>query len=47
MASDIVRRATAPGAFVLQVTDPIGTNNYTFASASNSYVKCRAKSGAW
>ena len=47
MAFHIVRRATAPGAFALQVTDPIGANNYTFASASNGYVKYRAKSGAW
>ncbi len=47
MAFHIVRRATTPGAFTLQVTDPLGANNYTFASATNGYVKYRAKSGAW
>jgi Pectate lyase superfamily protein len=47
MAFHIVRRATTPGAFTLQVTDPIGANNYTFASATNGYVKYRARSGAW
>lgn len=47
MAFHIVRRAATPGAFTLQVTDPIGANNYTFASATNGYVKYRAKSGAW
>jgi Pectate lyase superfamily protein len=47
MAFHIVRRAATPGAFTLQVTDPIGGNNYTFASATNGYVKYRAKSGAW
>lgn len=45
MAFHIVRRATAPGAFTLQVTDPIGGNNYTFASSTNGYVKYRYKSG--
>ncbi len=47
MSFHIVRRATTPGAFTLQVTDPIGANNYTFASATNGYVKYRARSGAW
>jgi hypothetical protein len=47
MAFHIVRRATTPGAFTLQVTDPIGANNYTFASSTNGYVKYRNKSGAW
>jgi Pectate lyase superfamily protein len=47
MAFHIVRRAATPGAFTLQVIDPIGANNYTFASATNGYVKYRAKSGAW
>lgn len=47
MAFHVVRRATTPGAFTLQVVDPIGANNYTFASATNGYVKYRAKSGAW
>jgi hypothetical protein len=47
MAFHIVRRATTPGAFTLQVIDPIGANNYTFASSTSGYVKYRAKSGAW
>jgi Pectate lyase superfamily protein len=47
MAFHIIRRATTPGAFTLQITDPIGANNYTFASATNGYVKYRAKGGAW
>ena len=47
MAFHIVRRATTPGAFTLQVTDPLGANNFTFASATNGYVKYRAKGGAW
>jgi hypothetical protein len=47
MSFHIVRRATTPGAFTMQVTDPLGANNYTFASATNGYVKYRAKGGAW
>lgn len=47
MAFHIVRRAATPGAFTLQVIDPVGANNYTFASAVNGYVKYRIKSGAW
>jgi Pectate lyase superfamily protein len=47
MAFHIVRRAATPGAFTLQVTDPIGATHYTFASATNGYVKYRARSGAW
>jgi Pectate lyase superfamily protein len=47
MAFHIVRRATTPGAFTLQVSDPLGANNYTFASATNGYVKYRARNGAW
>jgi len=45
MAFHIVRRATTPGAFTLQVTDPIAGNNYTFASGTNGYVKYRYRSG--
>jgi hypothetical protein len=47
MAFHIVRRATTPGAFTLQVSDPVSGNNYTFASATNGYVKYRTKGGAW
>jgi hypothetical protein len=47
MEFHIVRRATTPGAFTLQITDPIGANNYTFAASTNGYVKYRAKNGAW
>jgi hypothetical protein len=47
MSFHIVRRAATPGAFTLQVVDPIGAVNYTLASATNGYVKYRAKGGAW
>jgi Pectate lyase superfamily protein len=47
MTFHIVRRATTPGAFTLQVTDPIGAINHTFASGTNGYVKYRARGTAW
>ena len=47
MEFHIVRKAATPGAFTLQVTDPLAANNYTFASATNGYVRYRAKGGAW
>ena len=47
MSFHVVRRAATPGAFTLQVIDPIGAANYTFASSTNGYVKYRAKGGAW
>jgi hypothetical protein len=31
----------------LQVTDPVSGVNYTFASATNGYVKYRVRGGAW
>jgi hypothetical protein len=47
MEFEITRKAAVPGAFTLQVVDPIGANNHTFASATNGFVRYRAKGGAW
>lgn len=47
MEFHIVRRAAVPGAFTLQVIDPLSANNYTFASATNGYVRYRARGASW
>ncbi|MFC0588680.1 glycosyl hydrolase family 28-related protein [Novosphingobium aquiterrae] len=46
MEFEIVRKAATPGAFTLQVIDPVSANNYTMAASANGYVRYRYR-GAW
>lgn len=46
MEFEIVRKATTPGAFTLQVIDPVNARNHTIASATNGWVRYRYN-GAW
>ena len=39
MAITVIRRATTPGAFALQVVDPLSGQNYTFAASTNGSVR--------
>jgi hypothetical protein len=46
MEFEIVRKAATPGAFTLQVVDPVNANNYTIAASANGWVRYRYR-GAW
>jgi hypothetical protein len=46
MEFEIARRATTPGAFTLQVVDPLGGNNHLFPASTNGFVRFRYR-GAW
>lgn len=46
MEFEVIRKATTPGAFTLQVVDPVNANNYTIAASANGYVRYRYR-GAW
>jgi len=46
MEFEIVRKTTTPGAFTLQVVDPVNGNNFTIAASANGYVRYRYR-GAW
>ena len=45
MQFDVSRKAATPGAFTLQVVDPIGAVNYTIAASANGFVRYRYKGG--
>ena len=45
MQFDFARKAATPGAFTLQVVDPIGAVNYTIAASANGFVRYRYKGG--
>lgn len=44
----VIRYASTPGAFTLQVVDPLSAKSYTFASGTRGFAKYRAvSSGEW
>lgn len=47
MEFEIIRRAATPGAFTLQVIDPISAVNHSFAANVNGFVRYRAQGGSW
>lgn len=46
MEFEVVRKAATPGAFTLQVVDPVNARNHTFAASTNGWVRYRY-SGSW
>lgn len=45
MEFEVVRKAATPGAFTLQIIDPVSGNNYTFAASTNGFVRYRYRGG--
>ena len=47
MEITVIRRAASPGAFTLQVVDPLSGQNYTFAASTNGSVRYRYTGNAY